>query len=89
MWSLSHQETIASAGTWLSVEAGQLMWIGLRTAASNLLEQPWYSDLRHLIGSPGLLAACSALASATYVGCVLALKRLLTAPMPQMARAVA
>ncbi len=84
VWSLGHQATIATAGSWLWGQAGQMMWIGLRGAASNLFEQPWYSDLRQLIGSPSLLAACSALAFTTYVGCVLALRRLLTVPMARV-----
>jgi hypothetical protein len=88
-WSLGHQETLNAAGTWLSTRADQLMWIGLRGAASNLLEQPWYSSLRQLVGSPGLLAACSALASATYVGCALALRRLLTVPATPATRVAA
>jgi hypothetical protein len=80
VWSLSHRETIAAAGSWLAASAGQWLWTGLRSVVSGVIEQPWYGGLRGLVGSPARLAAMSALASLTYAGGVLALRKLMTAP---------
>ena len=85
-WSLSHQETLASAGTWLTSQASQWLWVGLRAAASNLFEQPWYDRARSLIGSPERLALGSASLTLAYITGVLMLRRLLTAPTSGVAR---
>ncbi len=86
-WSLSHQETITAAGAWFGNQAGQWFWVALRGGVSNLIEQPWYPDLRHLFGSPARLATLSAAASVLYLSGVLALRRLLAIPLPQASRA--
>jgi hypothetical protein len=86
-WSLTHQETLASIGGWLVSQAGQIAWLGVRGLASNLIEQPWYDGLRSLLENPGRLALGSALASAVYLGCLLALRRLLAPPTQQVAHA--
>ncbi|MGH7703487.1 MAG: hypothetical protein ACREMO_10360, partial [Gemmatimonadales bacterium] len=62
-------------------------WVALRGGVSNLIEQPWYPDLRHLFGSPARLALLSAAASILYLSGVLALRRLLAIPLPQPSRA--
>jgi hypothetical protein len=86
-WSLTHQETLASIGSWLLSQGGQIAWLSVRGVASNLIEQPWYSDIRALLDNPGRLALGSALASAVYLGGVLALRRLLALPTQQVAHA--
>lgn len=86
-WSLTHQETLASLGTWLLSQGGQVAWLGLRGLASNLIEQPWYSGLRSQLDDPLRLALGSALASTVYLGGVLALRRLLALPTQQVAHA--
>jgi len=86
-WSLTHQETISSIGSWLTIQAGQWFWVGLQGAVSNLMEQPWYTEIRNVFATPGRVAAWSALASALYVGGVVALRRLLVAPEPRIAYA--
>lgn len=86
-WSLTHQETLASLGTWLLSQGGQVAWLGLRGLASNLIEQPWYSGLRSQLDDPFRLALGSALASTVYLGGVLALRRLLALPTQQVAHA--
>ena len=86
-WSLSHQETIAAMGSWLSGQAVQWFWVGLRGAVSNLVEQPWYGDLRSMLGSPARAALLSAFASTLYLGGLLAMRRLLVAPSPRMSHA--
>jgi hypothetical protein len=87
VWSLSHQEVIASAGSWLLAQCGQVAWLGLRGLASNLIEQPWYSGIRTLLENPVRLALGSALASLAYLGGVFALRRLLALPTQQVAHA--
>ena len=86
-WSLTHQETIASIGSWVLAQGGQVAWLSLRGLASNLIEQPWYNGIGSLIDNPGRLALISALASLAYLGGVLALRRLLALPTQQVAHA--
>ncbi len=86
-WSLTHQETIASIGTWFLAQGGQLAWLSLRGLASNLIEQPWYHGIRALVDNPVRLALGSALASLAYLGGVFALRRLLALPTQQVAHA--
>jgi hypothetical protein len=87
VWSLGHQETLASLGGWLFAQGGQALWLGLQGLASNLLEQPWYSGLKSIGENPGRLALFSALGSLVYLGGLLALRRLLTVPTQQVAHA--
>jgi hypothetical protein len=86
-WSLTHQETLASIGTWLVAQGGQVAWLSLRGLASNLIEQPWYSGIRSLADNPVRLALGSALVSLAYLGGVFALRRLLALPTQQVAHA--
>jgi hypothetical protein len=74
-------------GAWLFAQGGQALWLGVQGLASNLLEQPWYTGLRSLLENPGRLAAISAVGSLLYLGCVLALRRLLAVPTQQVAHA--
>lgn len=87
VWTLSHQETLASIGSWLVNEAGQAAWFGVRGLAANFIEQPWYGGFRSLAENPGRLALISALASVAYLGGVVALRRLLALPTQQVAHA--
>lgn len=86
-WSLSHQQTLVSLGSWLMTEAGQAAWFGVRSLASNFIEQPWYDSIRVLVENPGRLALVSAMASLAYLGGVVALRRLLALPTQQVAHA--
>ena len=86
-WSLANQDTLASIGNWLVTAGGQVAWLSLRGAASNLIEQPWYSSLRSLLENPGRLAVGSALATTVYLIGVLVLRRLLALPTQQAAHA--
>lgn len=87
VWTLSHQETLAALGTWLSAQAGQAAWLGVRGIASNFLEQPWFAGFKALAASPGRLGLAAAFALAAYLGGVLALRRLLALPAQQVAHA--
>jgi hypothetical protein len=86
-WSLTHQETITSFGSWLASQGGQVAWLSVRGLASNLIEQPWYDSVRSLLDHPGRLALGSAVISAIYLSGVLALRRLLALPTQRVAHA--
>lgn len=86
-WSLANPDTLARAGAWLLGEAGQVFWVALRGVVSNVIEQPWYGALRAWAGSPVRVIATSAALSLAYLGGLLALRRLLTAPTPEAANA--
>ena len=87
VWSSSHQQTLVSLGSWLMTEAGQAAWFGVRSLASNFIEQPWYDSIRSLVENPGRLALVSAMVSLAYLGGVVALRRLLALPTQQVAHA--
>ena len=87
VWTLTHQQTMASLGTWLLSQGGQALWLGVRGVASNFIEQPWYAGIRSLAVTPARLAMVSALASLAYLGGVFALRRLLAVPTQQVAHA--
>jgi hypothetical protein len=87
MWSLSHQQTLATLGSWLMAQGGQAAWFGIRGLASNFIEQPWYNSVRALVENPGRLALYSAMASLAYLGGVVALRRLLALPTQRVAHA--
>jgi anti-sigma factor RsiW len=87
VWSLGHQETLSSFGSWLFAQGGQALWLGLQGLASNLLEQPWYNGFKSLAQNPARLALFSGVASFAYLGGLLVLRRLLTVPTQQVAHA--
>lgn len=87
IWSLTHQATLASIGSWFISQGGQAIWLSVQGLASNFIEQPWYSGIRALIENPGRLALYSGLASLAYLGGLVALRRLLTVPTQQVAHA--
>jgi hypothetical protein len=87
VWSVGHQQTLAALGSWLFAQGGQAVWLGIQGLASNLIEQPWYDGLKSLAVTPARLATFSALGLFTYLGGLLALRRLLTVPTQQVAHA--
>ena len=86
-WTLANRDTLSAAGAWLAGEAGRWAWVGLRGAALNLIEQPWFSGFRSLVDAPGRLAVASAAMSLMYVSGILALRRLLAVPTQRVAHA--
>jgi len=89
VWTLGHQDTLAAIGSWLTTQAGQAAWLGVRGVASNVIEQPWFTGLRTLAASPGRLGLALALTMLAYLGGILALRRLLALPTQQVAHASA
>jgi hypothetical protein len=86
-WTLGHQATIASFGSWVVAQSGQAMWLGVRGIALNIIEQPWYAWVSGFVGNPGRLALFSALVSLAYLGGLLTLRRLLAIPTQRVAHA--
>lgn len=86
-WTLANRDTLIAAGNWLAGEAGRWAWLGLRGAALNLIEQPWFTGFRSLVDAPARLAAASAAMSLVYVSGILALRRLLAVPTQRVAHA--
>jgi hypothetical protein len=89
VWTLAHQDTLAAIGGWLTAQAGQAAWLGVRGVASNVIEQPWFTGLRNLAASPGRLGLALALTMLAYLGGILAFRRLLALPTQQVAHASA
>jgi len=87
VWTLGHQEALAALGAWLSAQAGQAAWLGVRGIASNFMEQPWFAGFKALATSPERLGIATALALVAYLSGVLALRRLLALPTPRVAHA--
>jgi hypothetical protein len=87
IWSLTHQATLASFGSWIISQGGQAIWLSVQGLASNFIEQPWYGGIKGLMENPGRVALYSGLASFAYLGGLVALRRLLTAPTQQVAHA--
>jgi hypothetical protein len=87
VWTLGHQDTLASVGSWLLAQGAQAAWLTLRGIVSNVIEQPWYEGAKVAVGNPARLALASAVASLAYVGGVFALRRLLALPTQQVAHA--
>ncbi len=87
LWSLAHQDAMAALGTSLLADAQTLLWVAVRSTASTLIQQPWYEDARVLLGTPTRFVSALVLVSALYAGGVLAFRRLLTAPNPNVTHA--
>ena len=86
-WSLTHQDTMAAAGQWLTSQGGQALWIGIRGMAANLFEQPWYDGVKSFLGSPERVAVITGSLTLAYLTGVLTLRRLLMAPTSGLVRA--
>src|ERR1041385_5115971 len=84
---LANREPLIPAGNWLAGETARWAWVGLRSAALNLIEQPWFDGFRSLVETPGRLAITSAALSLMYVSGILALRRLLAVPPRRVAHA--
>lgn len=89
VWTLHHQETLTALGTWLTAQAGQAAWLGVRGVASNFIEQPWFAGFKAMAASPERLGIVTGLALVAYLSGVLALRRLLALPTPRVAHASA
>lgn len=81
VWSLLNRDLLLSWIQLAAAETGRVLWLGLRMAASNVTEQPWYAPLREFASSPGRLVAAMSGSLLAYAAAITALRRLLTPPM--------
>jgi hypothetical protein len=79
-WSLTHQDTLALMGQSLTNQASQWLWLGVRGAVSNLIEQPWYSELRQVVSSPARVAMMGGFGLVAWAAGLVAMRHLLTVP---------
>lgn len=86
-WTLGHQDTLALWGQNLGSEASNWLWLGVRGAVSNLIEQPWYSGLRQLVASPTRMAMIGGIGLVAWAGGLVAMRHLLTVPRAAGSRA--
>lgn len=86
-WAAANQDTIIGAGTWMMAEGQQLFWQGVGQATTFLEQQSWYEPVRAQL-TPGRVAALAGCVAALYAGGVMLLRRLLTLPSPEAARAL-
>lgn len=84
-WTLTHQETLAQIGSSAVGTGWSLLWTGLRGLVSNLIEQPWYAQVRTLFASAPRAAMITAGITAAYFGGVLVMRRLLAIPSQRVA----
>ena len=80
VWSLLNRAALLA---WLNHSAagiGQALWTGLRVAATNLTEQPWFASLRQFAASSGRVLLLGGGLLVGYGAAVFALRRLLAPP---------
>jgi hypothetical protein len=85
-WTLGNRDLLTAWGQEMAATASQWLWLALRGAVSNLIEQPWYSGVRQLAGSGTRLALIGVAALTLYAGGLVALRRLLMLPAGPAAR---
>ena len=79
-WTMGNREVLTGWGQEVTTLANQWLWLALRGAVSNLIEQPWYSTVRDLAGSGTRLAMIGGATLLLYSGGLVALRRLLMIP---------
>ena len=48
---------LAALGGWLTAQAGQVAWLGVRGVASNFMEQPWFAGFKACAAHPAVSAS--------------------------------
>lgn len=79
-WTLGHRDVLAGWGHQVVALLDSWLWLGLRTIAANVAEQPWYAAARSVVASPVRVAAMSVALLAFWSAGLLALKRLVALP---------
>ncbi len=86
-WAAGNQEMITGAGSWLMAHGQQWFWEGVGQASSFLQQQSWYQPVRASL-TTGRIVALAGLTAGLYAVGVVALRRLLSLPRSQVARAL-
>ena len=86
-WAAANQDVITGAGTWF-INQGQLwFWQVVGLASAALEQQSWYASARAAL-TPGRIAALAGCVAMLYAGGVVLLRRLLSLPRSETARAL-
>jgi hypothetical protein len=86
-WAAANQDVITGAGTWLISQGQQWFWQGVALGTGFLEQQSWYASARTAL-TPGRIAALTGCVAMLYAGGVLLLRRLLSLPGSEAARAL-
>lgn len=86
-WAAGNQEMITGAGSWLMAHGQQWFWEGVGQTTALLQQQSWYQPVRASL-TTGRIVALAGLTAGLYAAGVIALRRLLSLPRSQVARAL-
>jgi len=86
-WAAGNQDMITGVGTWFMSHGQQWFWQGVGMGTALLDQQSWYPSVRAAL-TPGRIAALGATSAGLYVAGLIALRRLLSLPRTQVARAL-
>lgn len=86
-WAAAHQDAIQGVTPWLLNQGQQLWQQGLASTTAFLQQQSWYAPVRASL-TPAKLALVGTTVVALYGMGVLAMRRLLALPTPQVSRAL-
>ena len=87
VWSLGNRALLDQWGLQLVGVANDTLWLMVQAVASNLIEQPWFQEVRAFLSVPGRLLLAAGAASVMWVGGLLVLRRLMTLPASRVAHA--
>jgi hypothetical protein len=86
-FAAAHQDQISGVVPWLVSQGQHFLNQGLTYASVTLQQQSWYAPLKAAL-TPGRLAAVVTTGIAVYGAGVMAMRRLLALPSPQVSRAL-
>jgi hypothetical protein len=86
-WAAGNQDMITGTGSWLMSHGQQWFWQGIGMGTALLDQQSWYPSVRAAL-TPGRIAALGATCAGLYAAGLIALRRLLSLPRSQVARAL-
>jgi hypothetical protein len=86
-WAAANQDTITGAGSWMMSHGQEWFWQGIGMANAMLDQQSWYPTVRASL-TPGRIALLGTATAGLYAAGLVALRRLLSLPRSQVARAL-
>lgn len=86
-WAAANQDIITGTGAWLLSQGQQGFWQAIGLATGLLEQQPWYPAARSAL-TPVRVAALAGCVAMLYAGGVVLLRRLLSLPRSETARAL-
>jgi hypothetical protein len=86
-WAAGNQDLITGTGSWLMSHGQQWFWEGVSLTSNLIQQQSWYPPVRASL-TTGRIIALAGVAAGLYAAGVVALRRLLSLPRSQVARAL-